>query len=75
MKSMRNFTSVGDLVLAQVDVAVVLRKLPHAREAGERTRQFVAVQHVEGHEAHRQLAIRVLLRSRNRRDATDSSSA
>ena len=66
---------VGDLVLAQEDVAVVLRELPHAREPRQRARHLVAVQHVERHVAQRQLAVRVLLRSEVAGSATGSSSA
>ena len=46
----------------QEDVAVVLLELPHAREPRQRARHLVAVQHVEGDIAQRQLAVRVLLR-------------
>ena len=48
----------GDLILAQVDVAVVLCELPHARQARQRARQLVPVQHVERDVAQRQLAVR-----------------
>ncbi len=53
---------VLDLVLGDEDVAIVLLELPHAREARERARHLVPVQHVERHVAERQLAVRVLLR-------------
>ena len=54
---------VGNLVFAQVDMAVVLRKLPHAREPRQRPGQFVPVQHVERHVPHREFPVRVLRRS------------
>ena len=59
---MRNCDFVRDLILAQEDVAVVLLELPHAREARQRARELVAMQHVERDVAQRQLAVRVLLR-------------
>jgi hypothetical protein len=54
---------VGDLVLAEVDVAVVLLELTDARHPGESAGELVAVQHVLGGEAERELAVRVPLRS------------
>ena len=60
MKSIRNFTSLGDLILAQIDVAVVLRELAHARQSRQRARHLVAVQDVVRHEPQRQLAVRPL---------------
>ena len=52
---------VGDLVLAAVDVRVVLRELADAGQAAERTGRFVAVEDVLRVEAHRQVAIALLL--------------
>ncbi len=58
----RSFTSLGDLRSShQEAVAVVLRELPHARQARERARRFVAVQRRLLVEAERHLLVAVLL--------------
>mmetsp|Transcript_25488 Transcript_25488/g.42978 ORF Transcript_25488/g.42978 Transcript_25488/m.42978 type:complete len:248 (+) Transcript_25488:1998-2741(+) len=46
-----------DLVLATEDVRVILLKATHAREARQRTRELVAVQHAKVSNAQGQLAI------------------
>ena len=71
----KRFDLVGDLILGAVDVRVVLRELAHAGEAAERARRLVAVQHVLGVQAQRQLAVAVLLECRRTGGATGSSSA
>ena len=54
---------VGDLRRHQEDVAVVLLELPHAREPRQRAAHLVAVQHVVGGVADRQLAVGMLVRT------------
>jgi hypothetical protein len=54
----QEFHFVRDLILAQVDVAVVLRELAHARHSGQGARQLVTMQHVERDQPERQLTIR-----------------
>ena len=44
-------------ILAEKDVAVVLRELADAREARQRAGHLVAMEHVEGDEALRELAV------------------
>ena len=73
MKSIRNFTSLGDLILAQVDVAVVLRELAHARQSRQRAGQLVPVQHVEGDVAEAAARGTTAASCRNTDDATGSS--
>ena len=51
-----------DLVLAQEHMTIVLRKLPYPCEAGQRTGQLIAVQHIKRDVPHGQFAIRMLVR-------------
>eukprot|EP00966_Prymnesium_polylepis_P143543 3313590-Prymnesium_polylepis.1 len=51
-----------DLIDGAVDVRVVLLKATHAREAGQRARELVPMEHAKVRIAHRQLAVGSLLR-------------
>ena len=48
---------LGDLVLANENVAIVLLELAKSRQSRERSRHFVSMEHVERDVPQRQLAV------------------